>query len=52
MPGLVFQGENLDPDLEWLDPMTAALERCSLREGIDVEEPWHSCGVMRWLVRI
>ena len=52
MLGLVFQGENLNSGLEWLDPVTVALERRSLPEGVAVEEPYHSCSVMRWSVRI
>jgi hypothetical protein len=34
MLGLFLQGENLDSDLEWLDPVTAAIERRSLLEGV------------------
>jgi hypothetical protein len=37
MPGLVLEGENLDFGLWWLDPVTAALQRCSLLEGIAVK---------------
>ena len=38
MLGLVFLGENLDSSLGWSDPLTAALKRCSLTEGIAVKE--------------
>jgi hypothetical protein len=49
---LVFQGENLDTSLAWLDPVMAALKCRSVPEGIVVEEPHHPCGVMRSLVQI
>ena len=52
MFGLFLQGENLDSDLRWLDPVTAAIERRSLSEGVAVEESRRSFGVIRWLVRI
>jgi hypothetical protein len=42
MLGLFLQGENTDSDLEWLDPVTAAIEHRSLLEGVAVEEPRHS----------
>ena len=48
---LVLQGENLDSDLGWLDPVTTALERQSLPEGVAVEESRRSWDVMGWLVR-
>ena len=38
MLGLFLQGENLDSDLRWLDPVTAVLEHRSLLEGVTVEE--------------
>ena len=47
MLGLVFQDENLDSGLEWLDPATVALKRHSLPEGVVVEEPHRPCGIMR-----
>ena len=34
----VLQGENLDSDLGWLDPVTTMLERHSLPESVVVEE--------------
>lgn len=36
---LIIQGENLDSDLWWLNPVTATFERCYLPKGIAVEEP-------------
>ena len=48
----VLQGENLDSDFGWLDPVTAALERQSLSEGVAVEESRRLCDVMGCLVRI
>ena len=48
----VIYGQNLDSDLGWLDPVTAALERQSLPEGVAVEESRRSCDVMGCLVRI
>ena len=44
---LVFQGENLEPAYWWLDLVTVTLERCSLREGVAVEEPRCLYDVMR-----
>jgi hypothetical protein len=52
MFGLVLQGENLDSGLVWLDPVTAAIERRSLPEGVAVEEHHQPCGVMTLLVQI
>ena len=52
MLGLFLQGENLDSDLEWLDPVTAAIKRRFLPESIAVEESRRSFGVGRWLVWI
>ena len=44
---LILQGENLEPDLWWLDPVTAMLEHRSLHEGVAIEEPRCPYGVMR-----
>ena len=52
MLGLLLQDENLDCDLEWLDPVTAAIKRRFLPESIAVEESRRSFGVGRWLVWI
>lgn len=49
---LILQGENLEPDLWWLDPVTAMLEHRSLHEGVAVEEPHYPYGVMRWFLWI
>ena len=43
---LIFQGENLDSDHKWLNPVMAATERRSLPEGVAVEESRHSRGAM------
>lgn len=44
---LVFQGENFESDLWWLDPMPTMLERCFILEGVAVKQ--HRCphGVKR-----
>ena len=47
MSGLILQGENLDSNLRWLDPVTEALVRRSLLEGVAVEELCRPCDVMR-----
>ena len=43
---MVFQGENLESGLWWLDPVTTSFERCSLLEGVAVEEPY--CLLSLW----
>lgn len=49
---MVLQGENIESCLWWMDPVTVAVERCSLPEGLAVEEPRCPCGLMRWLLWI
>ena len=49
---LILQGDNLESDLWWLDPVTATVEHRSLLEGVAIEEPRCPYGVMRWLVWI
>ena len=45
---LLLQGENLDSDHWWSDPVTAVFEHRCLVEGVDVEELFRCpCGVKR-----
>lgn len=43
---LILQGENLDSCLWWLDPVMVMHERCSLPEGVAVEELHRPCVVI------
>ena len=47
MLGLFLQGENLYSGLDWLGPVTTAIKRRSLPEGVVVEEHRRPYGVLR-----